>query len=160
MLIRKSTFADLDEIMRVYAAAKQFMDANGNPTQWIDGYPVRAMVEEDIRQGVGYVCEENGIHGAFAFIAGDDPTYHYIEDGAWLNDEPYSTIHRVGSDGVCSGIVSAVVAYCKSVTPSLRIDTHHNNHVMQHLIEKNGFQRCGVIYVDDGSPRIAYQLPL
>ena len=28
---------------------------------------------------------------------------------------------------------------------------------MQHLIEKNGFQRCGIIYVEDGSPRIAYE---
>lgn len=28
---------------------------------------------------------------------------------------------------------------------------------MQHKIEKNGFTRCGIIYITDGSPRIAYQ---
>lgn len=39
----------------------------------------------------------------------------------------------------------------------MRIDTHENNKVMQHLIKKNGFQECGIIYVEDGSPRIAYE---
>ena len=39
----------------------------------------------------------------------------------------------------------------------LRIDTHENNKVMQHLILKNGFEKCGIIYVDDGSPRVAFE---
>ena len=34
-----------------------------------------------------------------------------------------------------------------------------SNHTMQRLIEGAGFRRCGVIYVEDGSPRIAYQTP-
>ena len=29
--------------------------------------------------------------------------------------------------------------------------------MMQHVLEKNGFVPCGIIYVEDGSPRIAYQ---
>ena len=28
---------------------------------------------------------------------------------------------------------------------------------MQHLLEKNGFTPCGIIYVANGTPRIAYQ---
>ena len=28
---------------------------------------------------------------------------------------------------------------------------------MQHVLESNGFTRCGIIHVADGSPRIAYQ---
>lgn len=28
---------------------------------------------------------------------------------------------------------------------------------MRHLIEKSGFAECGIIRVEDGSPRIAYQ---
>ena len=47
--------------------------------------------------------------------------------------------------------------YCKEDFDNLRIDTHDDNKKMQHLIEKNGFIRCGIIYVYDGSPRIAYQ---
>ena len=40
---------------------------------------------------------------------------------------------------------------------SLRADTHADNKIMQHLLEKNGFTRCGIIHVADGSPRFAYQ---
>jgi predicted GNAT family N-acyltransferase len=28
---------------------------------------------------------------------------------------------------------------------------------MQQLLTKLGFVRCGIIYVDDGTPRVAYQ---
>ena len=28
---------------------------------------------------------------------------------------------------------------------------------MQHLIEKNGFVPCGIIHLEDGSPRLAYE---
>ena len=40
---------------------------------------------------------------------------------------------------------------------SLRADTHADNKIMQHLLEKNGFARRGIIHVEDGTPRVAYQ---
>ncbi|WP_303871365.1 hypothetical protein [Fannyhessea vaginae] len=39
MEIVKSTPIMLDEIMRVYAAAQDFMIAHGNPSQWARRYP-------------------------------------------------------------------------------------------------------------------------
>ena len=33
-------------------------------------------------------------------IYGKDPTYDVIDQGAWLNEEPYATIHRLVSSGV------------------------------------------------------------
>lgn len=47
--------------------------------------------------------------------------------------------------------------FCKGRWGNLRIDTHADNHTMQHLIQKHGFQKCGIVYVEDGTPRIAYQ---
>ena len=44
-----------------------------------------------------------------------------------------------------------------SKCPNLRIDTHQDNKVMQHVVEKHGFTRRGIIYIADGSPRIAYE---
>ena len=32
-----------------------------------------------------------------------------------------------------------------------------SNKIMQHLLEENGFTKCGIIHVEDGTPRIAYQ---
>lgn len=40
---------------------------------------------------------------------------------------------------------------------NIRVDTHKDNLVMQHILEKRGFRRCGIIYVKDGTERIAYQ---
>ena len=39
----------------------------------------------------------------------------------------------------------------------LRIDTHEKNLVMQNLVKKTGFSYCGIIYVDDGTKRLAYE---
>ena len=92
------------------------------------------------------------------FILGPDPTYAKIEDGQWLNDEvPYGTIHRLASAGDRRGVASEVIAWCLEHCESLRADTHADNKIMQHLLEKNGFARCGIIHVEDGTPRVAYQ---
>lgn len=40
---------------------------------------------------------------------------------------------------------------------NIRIDTHKDNKIMIHLLEKYGFKRCGVIVVDDGTDREAFQ---
>ena len=55
------------------------------------------------------------------------------------------------------GLFSQCLEFCRTICPEIRVDTHHDNRTMQHLAEKYGFQRCGIIYVRDGSPRIAYQ---
>ena len=47
--------------------------------------------------------------------------------------------------------------FCLGLCGNIRIDTHRDNRTMRHLIEKSGFARCGLIHVEDGSPRIAYQ---
>ena len=80
-----------------------------------------------------------------------------ISEGAWPDRLPYGTIHRIASDG-SGGILGTAVAYGKARSDYLRIDTHEDNHVMQHALGKQGFRRCGIIHIADGSPRIAYDL--
>lgn len=154
--VRKANEGDLPRIVEIYAYARSFMAASGNPTQWGTERPPLAQLERDIAAGDLYVVA-NGkeIHGVFAFLLGDDPTYAVIYDGAWHFDKPYGTLHRVAGDG-SGGIFAAAVTFAKQRSSYLRIDTHENNKVMQHVIEKAGFQRCGMIITDDGTPRIAY----
>ena len=155
--IRLARQTDLDEIERIYAYARQFMIQSGNPTQWVNGYPWRDLLEEDIRCGTLYVAEDNnGLYGVFVFVIGEDPTYGYIEDGAWISDKPYGTIHRIAS---CkSGVFSEALLFCRNKCSHIRVDTHADNKPMQHLAEKYGFSRRGIIYVEDGTPRIAYEM--
>lgn len=158
MQIRKAKLEDLPEIMEIYSIARGFMAENGNPTQWGSAYPPREMIEEDIRDGCSYVWEgSEGLEGVFYFKEGEDPSYVRIENGAWLNEDSYGAIHRVASRGRQKGMLAACVEWCWQRCKNLKIDTHEDNHVMQNALEKNGFVRCGRIYVEDRSPRIAYQ---
>ena len=51
-----------------------------------------------------FVVEEDGeITGVFAYMGGRDETYAYIEDGAWLSDDEYKTIHRVAASKIYQG---------------------------------------------------------
>ena len=157
--IRKATQQDLPEILEIYEMARQFMRKNGNHSQWGKGDEPESLIEEDIRQGNLYVLEEVGdIHAVFAFIIGEDPTYLKIEEGNWKSDAPYAAVHRVASDGNVKGVLGLVMDYCRAQMPHLRIDTHKDNKVMQHVLEKYGFVSCGIVHVPDGSPRIAYEL--
>ncbi len=156
-MIRPAKIYDLPAIENVYTAARAFMRASGNTKQWVNGYPQRELLESDIANQNLFVLEENGaIHGVFAFILGNDPTYHYIEGGQWLNDRPYGTIHRIGGDGTVKGVLAKALAFALQFTDEVRADTHADNHPMQRALAKNGFVRCGVIYLENGDPRVAY----
>lgn len=149
---------DLAEIKRIYSYAREFMKNTGNPNQWKDDKPALDVLTNDIENHRLYIVkDENEIHGVFAFIIGDDPTYAEISGGKWLSDSEYGTIHRVAGDGKVKGLFDTVLDFCARKISHLRIDTHEDNKIMRHLIEKNGFLTCGTIYVSDGTPRIAYE---
>lgn len=159
VLIRPAGLGDLPLVMEIYDYARAFMRANGNVTQWVNGYPSEELIRQEIQDGHSFVCTDGDgeIVGTFCFILGDDPTYQQIYDGAWLNDEPYGVIHRMGTNGKRKGIAEACLDWSFQHSDNIRVDTHRNNLVMQHILEKNGFKRCGIIYVRDGTERIAYQ---
>lgn len=155
-MIRKADPKDFPRLMEIYAIARAYMKANGNPNQWGEDRPARSVLEGDIVRGQLFVVEDRaGIHGAFALISGADPTYAVI-DGAWLDDAPYVTIHRLAGDGT-GGIFAAAVDFAREKSDSVRIDTHADNAAMHHLLNKHGFVRCGTIWLENGDPRIAYQ---
>ena len=156
--VRKAIDADLPRIAEIYAYAREFMVQTGNPNQWGTTYPPHEWLVDDIRQGLLYVIvSAENIHGVFYFYVGEDPTYGYIEDGVWKYADPYGTIHRIASDG-SGGILKTAVAFCLKMINHIRIDTHHDNIVMQRAVTKLGFERSGIIYLADGDPRIAYEL--
>ena len=156
--VRNATWDDLPRIEELYANARRFMAETGNPNQWGNTTPVTSLLEDDIRKGLLHVMiSENVIHGVFYFYIGEDPTYGSIEDGAWTSDTPYGTIHRIAGDG-SGGTLATAVAFAKDQINHIRIDTHEDNKIMQRAIAKQGFTRCGIIHLANGSPRIAYAL--
>ena len=157
--IRPAQATDLETILAVLAAARNFMCATGNPHQWVDGYPSAAVVEADLARGGGYVVEDDGaVVAYFAFLPSPEPTYAAIEGGAWLDDTAsYHVVHRIGSYPHVHGIFDAILDWCFEQEPNIRIDTHRDNRIMQHLIARYGFSYCGIIHLASGAERLAYQ---
>ena len=158
MNISNADIRQLDLILEIYQNARDFMSKNGNAHQWAGGYPSKELIISDIEQGKLYVIECDGkIEGVFYFASEKDPAYEYIE-GSWLNQLPYSVIHRVASAGNRGGILKAAVNFCLGFCDNIKTDTHENNTVMQGALSKLGFIKCGTIFLENGEKRIAYQL--
>ena len=155
-MVRPAKYEDLPAILALYAAARDFMRRTGNPNQWVIPFS-EELLKEDIDTARLFAVERGEkVVGVFYFHIGEDPTYGYIE-GAWKDLSPYGTIHRITGAEEEKGIFKEAFDFCRSRISHVRIDTHHDNKIMQHTVEKYGFERCGIIYLPDGDPRIAYE---
>lgn len=158
MEIRKTKPEELNILIRMYENARIFMASHGNPLQWGNTYPAPQILMDDISSGNSYVCvEHDKIIATFYYKEGIDDTYVRIYEGQWLNEAPYGVVHRITSDGRIRGAASFCLNWAFNKCGNLKIDTHRDNIVMQHLLDKNGFKYCGVVYLENGSERIAYQ---
>jgi GNAT superfamily N-acetyltransferase len=171
MQIRPTTQNDLDAVMSIVEEARRTIAALGI-NQWQNGSPNRAMIEEDISLGQGRAVTLNGeIVGTFALIFDGEPTYDIIEEGAWslpdrteTGESSYLAIHRVAISVASrgTGVSTAIIRYAETTAracgrASLRIDTHEGNVVMRRMLEKHGFVHRGVIHLENGDPRVAYE---
>ena len=158
MEIRNTRIDELDEVMEIYARARGFMAGHGNPTQWGNHFPPREMIEKDIEEQKSYVCvEEDKIAAVFYFAIEEDPVYKEIFEGAWKNKKQYAVVHRIASAGTVKGAGSFCLKWAAEQYDNVKIDTHKDNVVMQGTLKKCGYEYCGVVYLEDGSERIAYQ---
>lgn len=156
-MIRKAEKSDICRILEIYESAKSFMHNHGNPNQWNGSYPEKELLEADVDKGHLYVMydEEDRLYGVFALIGGEDPTYGYIE-GQWKSTTYYGTIHRIAGDGSVRGILEECCGFARQTYNHLRVDTHEDNKPMQKAVAKNGFVYRGIIYLENGDPRFAY----
>lgn len=167
--IRHSSQKDVGRIMEIYEYARKFMAENGNPRQWgMTGWPPEKLIRQDIEAQHSYVCEADGrIVGTFYYNYGPhiEPSYERICGGAWTgvkkygeSGNTYGVVHRIAGDGSVKGIGTFCLVWAFEQCHHLRIDTHPDNRVMQKLLQKQGFERCGYIYVmEDRDPRIAFE---
>lgn len=157
MEIRLATKKDLDKMRGIFNYGRKAQLESGNPTQWRPGYPADDLILADIAQDAAHVClnEQEEIVAVFSVFTEPDATYHKI-DGAWLNDEPYATIHRIASNGQERGVGQCCIEWVQSKYANVRIDTHDNNQQMKHILKKLDFKYCGIIYLENGDARNAY----
>jgi len=155
MNIRLANTSDTNRIFEIYEYARAYMKAHGNPYQWGDDRPEKSLTKDDIKNQRCYVMEDEGhIFACFVFTIGFEKAY----EAKFPSKVEYGVIHRVASDGSKRGIVERIVDFAKGKENLIRIDTHEDNKTMQKAIERQNFKRLGIIYLEDGSPRILYEL--
>ena len=167
MLIRKSDKSDIKFLMPIFDEARRTIAALGID-QWQNGYPSENVILADVELAQSYLCEaDSRICGTFAMLENGEPTYDKIYEGHWLTGDDsrdYIAIHRVAisvstrGSGLSGKIIGYAMDFAKSLgRDSLRIDTHRGNVVMRRMLEKNGFSYCGIIYLESGDERVAYE---
>lgn len=164
MEFRKAIETDIHDIMDIICQAQTYLREHG-VDQWQNGYPNSQTIMNDIDNGNSYVLIKDGIIvGTVAVIFDIEKTYEFIYNGNWKSDLEYAVVHRIAIDsrykglGFASIILKNVEEICLSkAIHSVRIDTHEENLPMQKLLKKNGYEFCGIIYLEDGSKRIAFE---
>ena len=161
IVLERAVISELDECYAIVDSGRRFQREQGF-VQWTDDYPDFDTVKDDIMTGRGYVLKDGGELAGYMFITLDgEPAYKDI-DGAWHSDGPYAAVHRIAFSpkfrgrGLAGEAWSLISGYCRALgAASIRIDTDFPNTRMQHVLEKNGFRRCGIIMFQ-GSGKIAY----
>lgn len=160
MTIRKAELNDFGDILKILEHARKYMIENNNPNQWGDSYPTKEIIEEDIKNSIGYVCldNENNIVGYFCFYVGIEEDYNEIYEGNWLNNREYAVIHRIATNSNKKGVGGFCMRFCFDKYKNIRIDTSKDNIPMQKLLQKEGYTKCGIIKLRrNGKERIAFQ---
>ena len=165
MKMRPSTLSDIPTIMKIVGDAQRYLAELGID-QWQDGYPDENQIKLDIDNNDSYVViYDSKIIGTTVFTFKEESTYNEIE-GGWLTekDASYGVIHRLAVDDDYRkiGLAKFVFDECEkrvkeNEIDSLRIDTHRGNQGMQYMLKKRGYDYCGVIILDSGDERLAFE---
>ena len=168
MIFRKTTIEDIPSVLEIICQAQEYLK-NQSINQWQNGYPNEESIIQDIQNAHSYVIEKDGVViGTTAIVLDGEPTYEHIYDGGWKTDgTSYITLHRGAvhnnwkGKGIASDMIdNVVIMYQNCNIKSIRIDTHRENSSMQSMIKKYGFEYCGIIYLEDGAERLAYEYKL
>ena len=161
MFFRKATLLDTAKVTQIYDGARRILKESGIP-QWQEGVPGRESFITDVQNGAAYVIEDEGnVIGTVQII--DHEPYYDVIDGAWTTENAL-VAHRVAVYNDCRkhGVGSMLISEAEKIAKAkgkeaLRLDTHEKNFRMRGMLEKNGFKIVGVVYMPDGSPRLAYE---
>ncbi len=164
MEFRKTVKTDINDVMNIIRQAQVYFKELGI-NQWQNDYPNVEIINNDIDNENSYVLlKDNNIVATAVISFEEEKTYDSIYEGQWISNKEYAVIHRIAVNnnykglGISSKIIRNVEQLClKKGVYSIKVDTHEENLSMQKMLKKNQFQYCGVIYLEDGSKRIAFE---
>ena len=169
MKLVRSNISNVPVIMSFIRDAQRYL-ASLEIDQWQDGYPDEDKIELDISNNDSYIIIDDldRTIGTTVFTTKSERAYNSIQ-GKWLTKEEakYGVIHRlaVGDKYRKLGLARFVFEEChkrlkEQNIGSLRIDTHEGNKGMQHLLKDIGYSYCGIILLESGAERLAFEIVL
>lgn len=160
-MIEKATLGELSEILVVIESARAFLKAQGIAQWQASAYPAVSDITRDIEKGIAYVLKVDGQVAVYAAImTGYDRAYDKIK-GDWLQGgHDYVTIHRLAVSTQFRGQSLGQKFFTDTFEAlahyrDFRVDTHPDNKIMQHILGKLGFEKCGIVMFE--GERWAYQ---
>ncbi len=165
MRVRPAKKSDLSDVVNCAERIKREYFLRHDIPQWNDGYPSKEDFAADIEAGrlfVMYLGE--ALIGFISVGVEHEPTYDIVEGGTWKSGEKYAVVHRFGVNpdwhgmGMGTSLFGIVDRICEAYgVDAVRADTHEKNEAMIHFLEKNGFERVGIIRLANGEPRVAFE---
>lgn len=132
--------------------------------QWSDDYPNMDTVLDDISCSSAYFFVKDDIPFGYAYIGFNGEVIYNKIQGEWKSNRKYAVIHRlafgkeVQGKGLSKSTFQAIKEFVGSRgIHSIRIDTHEDNKKMQHILEREGYQHCGIVTIPEGL-RLGYEL--
>ncbi len=164
MEFRKTIEEDIDYIMNIIKQAQEYFKEEGID-QWQNNYPNDEVINNDINNGESYVMLDGDDIVATTVISfAKEKSYENILDGKWITNGDYGVIHRIAVENTHKGkgLSHKIIKYAEEVCKqnnihSIKVDTHEDNILMQSLLKKNGFEYCGIVYLEDGGKRVAFE---
>lgn len=164
MEFRKAVPPDKNQIMSIIDGAKKSLKEQGI-NQWQDHYPNLKTIHQDITDQTSYILIEDQEIKAIATVSFEgEKTYDQIYEGEWLTQGDFAVIHRFAVKQDCkrTGVATLMMDHIAKLCiqkhfSSIKVDTHEQNLPMQNLLIKHSFVPCGIIYLEDGSKRVAFE---
>lgn len=154
--LEKATIEDAEICYKILDSGRSFQRQQGF-VQWSDFFPNFDTVKDDILNQKGYklLCNDEII--GYMYIAFDGEKDYDCIEGKWSFSGEYATVHRVAfkpefrGKGLSKITFDLIKELCRLKNfKSIRMDTDEKNLRMQHVLEKNGFKKCGKITYNGG----------
>jgi len=166
MTIKLSVPENIKAIMKIVGDAQRYL-ASQNIDQWQDGYPSEELIALDIENQNSYIItnDTGNITATLMFTTQPESSYYGI-DGKWItaHNATYGVIHRLAVDenyrgtGISRFVFQHFENWLKAhQIESLRLDTHLENQGMQNLLKSLNYTYCGVIILESGDKRLAFE---
>ena len=147
--------------MEIIADGRQFQQEQGF-VQWTEAYPILPDIAEDIETQRAWLLREGDtVLGYLCLDFDGEPAYDAITGGSWLCDEPYAVLRRLALNARGRGLTRVLFDLAAERSREqgityLRLNIGLQNSRMQHILEKVGFEKRGII-IFQGNGKFAYE---